>query len=152
VSMDAGGKNSIEWRPARSSSARIIAGSASRPAADQRWQRFDATPTFTRFSNGANGPRVLVFCHTNFGVSLIAATARAQSYPTQTYPTTPAYSTPNTYRPAQRHIVELRATMCLARRLRDTGRGDEVRAMLTEIYNWFTEGFDTADFKDARHC
>ena len=27
---------------------------------------------------------------------------------------------------------------------------DEARKMLTEIYNWFTEGFDTADLKDAR--
>ncbi len=24
------------------------------------------------------------------------------------------------------------------------------RTMLAEIYNWFTEGFDTADLKDAR--
>ena len=24
------------------------------------------------------------------------------------------------------------------------------RAMLAEIYNWFTEGFDTADLKDAK--
>jgi predicted ATPase len=45
---------------------------------------------------------------------------------------------------------ELRATISLARLLRDTGRRDEVRAMLAEIYNWFTEGFDTADLKDAR--
>jgi len=34
--------------------------------------------------------------------------------------------------------------------LGDTNRRDEVRAMLAEIYNWFTEGFDTADLKDAR--
>jgi predicted ATPase len=40
--------------------------------------------------------------------------------------------------------------MSLARLLRDTNRGDEARAMLTEIFNWFTEGFDTADLKDAR--
>jgi predicted ATPase len=33
--------------------------------------------------------------------------------------------------------------------LRDTGRRDEARAMLAEIYSWFTEGFDTADLKDA---
>jgi class 3 adenylate cyclase len=26
---------------------------------------------------------------------------------------------------------------------------EEGRAMLAEIYNWFTEGFDTADLKDA---
>jgi hypothetical protein len=29
-------------------------------------------------------------------------------------------------------------------------RHDEARTMLAEIYNWFTEGFDTADLKDAR--
>jgi hypothetical protein len=40
-----------------------------------------------------------------FGVSLLAATARAQGYPTQPYPTAPAYSAPNTYRPSQRHIL-----------------------------------------------
>jgi class 3 adenylate cyclase/tetratricopeptide (TPR) repeat protein len=47
-------------------------------------------------------------------------------------------------------FLELRATMSLARLLRDTNRRDEARAMLAEIYNWFTEGFDTADLKDAR--
>jgi tetratricopeptide (TPR) repeat protein len=45
---------------------------------------------------------------------------------------------------------ELRTTTSLARLLRDTGRRDEARTMLAEIYNWFTEGFDTADLKDAR--
>ncbi len=45
---------------------------------------------------------------------------------------------------------ELRATSSLARLLRDTNRRDEARAMLAEIYNWFTEGFDTADLKDAK--
>jgi predicted ATPase len=44
---------------------------------------------------------------------------------------------------------ELRATTSLARLLRDTGRGSQAHAMLAEIYNWFTEGFDTADLKDA---
>ena len=46
--------------------------------------------------------------------------------------------------------LELRSTMSLARLLRDTSRRDEARAMLSEIYNWFTEGFDTADLKDAK--
>ena len=45
---------------------------------------------------------------------------------------------------------ELRATVSLARLLCDTNRRDEARAMLAEIYNWFTEGFDTADLKDAK--
>jgi len=45
---------------------------------------------------------------------------------------------------------ELRTSVSLARLLRDTNRRDEARAMLAEIYNWFTEGFDTADLKDAK--
>jgi hypothetical protein len=40
--------------------------------------------------------------------------------------------------------------MSLARPLRDTGRRNEALTMLSEIYNWFTEGFDTADLKDAK--
>jgi hypothetical protein len=30
------------------------------------------------------------------------------------------------------------------------GKRDEPREMLAEIYNWFTEGFDTADLKEAK--
>jgi tetratricopeptide (TPR) repeat protein len=45
---------------------------------------------------------------------------------------------------------ELRATTSLARLLRDTNRRDEAREMLAEIYSWFTEGFDTADLRDAK--
>jgi predicted ATPase/class 3 adenylate cyclase len=45
---------------------------------------------------------------------------------------------------------ELRATMSLARLLAKQGRGDEARAMLTDIYNWFTEGFGTVDLKEAK--
>jgi class 3 adenylate cyclase/tetratricopeptide (TPR) repeat protein len=45
---------------------------------------------------------------------------------------------------------ELRATMSLARLLAKQDKRDEARAMLAEIYSWFTEGFDTADLKDAK--
>jgi predicted ATPase len=45
---------------------------------------------------------------------------------------------------------ELRATISLARLLAKQDHRDEARAMLADIYNWFTEGFDTADHKDAR--
>jgi tetratricopeptide (TPR) repeat protein len=45
---------------------------------------------------------------------------------------------------------ELRAAICLARLLASAGRREEARTMLAEIYNWFTEGFDTADLKDAK--
>jgi predicted ATPase len=46
--------------------------------------------------------------------------------------------------------LELQAATSLARLLAQQGRRDEARAMLAEIYNWFTEGFDTADLKDAK--
>jgi predicted ATPase len=46
--------------------------------------------------------------------------------------------------------LELRATMSLARMLAKQGRCEQARAMLAEIYNWFTEGFDTTDLKDAK--
>jgi predicted ATPase len=45
---------------------------------------------------------------------------------------------------------ELRATTGLARLLAKQGRRDEARTKLSEIYAWFTEGFDTADLKDAK--
>jgi tetratricopeptide (TPR) repeat protein len=45
---------------------------------------------------------------------------------------------------------ELRATMSLARLLNKQRRRDEARTMLADIYGWFTEGFDTADLKDAK--
>jgi len=45
---------------------------------------------------------------------------------------------------------ELRTTMSLARLLAQQGRRDEARMILAEIYNWFTEGFDTADLKEAK--
>jgi predicted ATPase/class 3 adenylate cyclase len=47
-------------------------------------------------------------------------------------------------------FFELRATICLARLLASEQRRNEARTMLVEIYNWFTEGFDTADLKDAK--
>ena len=41
-------------------------------------------------------------------------------------------------------------TINLARMLASRGQRTEARATLAEIYNWFTEGFDTADLKDAK--
>jgi predicted ATPase len=45
---------------------------------------------------------------------------------------------------------ELRATTSLARLWHTQGRTDEAYWMLEEVYGWFTEGFDTADLKEAR--
>jgi class 3 adenylate cyclase/tetratricopeptide (TPR) repeat protein len=46
--------------------------------------------------------------------------------------------------------LELRATTSLARLLAKQAKRDEARPMLSEIYGWFTEGFETADLKDAK--
>jgi predicted ATPase len=45
---------------------------------------------------------------------------------------------------------ELRAMISLARLLAKESRRDEARTLLAEIYNWFTEGFETADLKEAK--
>lgn len=45
---------------------------------------------------------------------------------------------------------ELRATTSLARLWQRQGKKAEARQMLAEIYGWFTEGFDTANLKDAK--
>ena len=45
---------------------------------------------------------------------------------------------------------ELRGAMSLARLRRQQGRPQEAAALLAPILGWFTEGFDTADLKDAK--
>src|SRR5262249_42714084 len=44
---------------------------------------------------------------------------------------------------------ELRATILLASLCRDQGNPTEARDLLSPIYGWFTEGFDTVDLKQA---
>ena len=45
---------------------------------------------------------------------------------------------------------ELRASMSLARLWKSQGQNAEARELLAAIYDWFTEGFDTADLQEAR--
>ena len=45
---------------------------------------------------------------------------------------------------------ELRAATSLARLWRDHGKRQQARDLLAPIYGWFTEGFDTADLKEAK--
>jgi len=45
---------------------------------------------------------------------------------------------------------ELRAAMSLSRLWQKQGKREEPRQMLAEIYDWFTEGFDTPDLKEAK--
>jgi predicted ATPase len=50
----------------------------------------------------------------------------------------------------QAKSLELRAAMSLSRLWQRQGRDAEARQLLSEIYGWFTEGFDTADLQEAK--
>jgi class 3 adenylate cyclase/predicted ATPase len=45
---------------------------------------------------------------------------------------------------------ELRAVMSLARLLSDQGQQQTARDLLAPVYDWFTEGFDTSDLRNAK--
>src|SRR6185436_11496947 len=45
---------------------------------------------------------------------------------------------------------ELRAVISLSRLWQQQGKKVEAHEMLSEIYNWFTEGFDTKDLQEAK--
>ena len=47
-------------------------------------------------------------------------------------------------------LLELRASISLARLWCKQGKRREARDLLASIYNWFTEGFDTLYLKEAK--
>jgi predicted ATPase len=47
-------------------------------------------------------------------------------------------------------LLELRAARSLAQLWRDQSKRAQARDLLAPIYGWFTEGFDTADLKEAK--
>jgi tetratricopeptide (TPR) repeat protein len=49
----------------------------------------------------------------------------------------------------QARALELRAAMSLGRLWQRQGKDQAARQVLTEVYGWFTEGFDTADLQEA---
>jgi predicted ATPase len=56
----------------------------------------------------------------------------------------------DTSRSPQAKSLELRAATSLARLWRDQGKRAQAHHLLAPVYGWFTEGFDTADLKDAK--
>jgi predicted ATPase len=46
--------------------------------------------------------------------------------------------------------LELRAALSLSRLWQQHGKQDQARQVLTEVYGWFTEGFETPDLQEAR--
>jgi len=53
-------------------------------------------------------------------------------------------------RQQQAKYWELRAALSLARLWRDQGKVQQARELLAPVYEWFTEGFDTLDLKEAK--
>jgi hypothetical protein len=53
-------------------------------------------------------------------------------------------------RDQQAKSLELRATTSLARLWQQQGKQTKTHTLLVEIYNWFTEGFDTKDLQEAK--
>jgi predicted ATPase len=52
-------------------------------------------------------------------------------------------------RQQQAKSLELRAAMSLARLWQQQGQRHDAHALLAPIYHWFTEGWDTADLREA---
>ena len=50
----------------------------------------------------------------------------------------------------QARLLELRAATSMARLWRDRGKRKEARELLAPVYDWFTEGFNTLDLKEAK--
>jgi predicted ATPase len=50
----------------------------------------------------------------------------------------------------QAKSLELRAAMSISRLWQQQGKRQEAHDLLAPVYEWFTEGFDTADLKDAK--
>jgi tetratricopeptide (TPR) repeat protein len=46
--------------------------------------------------------------------------------------------------------LELRAAMSLSRLWQRQGKHNEARQLLSPVYSWFTEGFETADLQEAK--
>jgi adenylate cyclase len=53
-------------------------------------------------------------------------------------------------RKQQAKSLELRAVTSLARLWQTQGKRTEAHRLLSEVYNWFTEGLDTKDLQEAR--
>ncbi|MEP7271029.1 MAG: protein kinase [Acidobacteriota bacterium] len=83
------------------------------------------------------------------GELLLASAPPGGSSPTHLEAETCYRQSIETARERNARSFELRAVMSLARLQQQQGRHAEAHAMLEEVYDWFTEGFETTDLKEA---
>ena len=89
--------------------------------------------------------------HYDGPIQVIRGDAQAGLDPTDTHTIEASYrSALDISRAQSLKFYELRAATRLARLWRSQGKTNEARGLLAPIYNWFTEGFDTADLKEAK--
>ncbi len=60
------------------------------------------------------------------------------------------YQALDIFRHQQTRSIELRAATSLARLWQSQGKRQDAYDLLAPVYGWFTEGFDTADLKEAK--
>jgi predicted ATPase len=53
-------------------------------------------------------------------------------------------------RAQQSKWLELRAATSMARLWRDQGKMQQAHELLAPVYDWFSEGFDTLDMREAK--
>ena len=88
-------------------------------------------------------------CH--YQAELLPAERRLLAKPASRPKRQPGFSGPSILPAAQEaKSLELRAATSLARLWADQGKRSQAHDLLAPVYGWFTEGFDTADLKDAK--
>jgi adenylate cyclase len=87
---------------------------------------------------------------TSVGALLAAPTASRANPPPTAEAETCFHQALDIARHQQAKSLELRAAMSLSRLWKQQGKCAAARELLSEVYGWFTEGFDTADLQEAK--
>ena len=88
--------------------------------------------------------------HTAAPTGMLQSAVRGSSSPAQGAAETPLHQALHVACHQSAKTLELRAAMSLSRLWQRQGKHREALELLAGIYDWFTEGFDTLDLREAR--